>query len=57
MKARKRKGHYEGATVMDVDLRHCVLLRAERVTGYLVLIKMAASCPAHVDREHQAFQY
>lgn len=39
---RRQIGHWEGDTVMGADQRHCVLTLVERVTGYLVMKKLAA---------------
>jgi IS30 family transposase len=39
---RRQLGHWEGDTVMGSDLRHCVLTLVERVTGYVVIKKLAA---------------
>jgi transposase, IS30 family len=39
---RQEVGHCEVDTVMGSDLRHCVLTMVERVTGYLVIEKLAA---------------
>jgi IS30 family transposase len=39
---RRQQGHYEGDTVMGSDQRHCILTLVERVTGYLVIKKLAA---------------
>ena len=39
---RREVGHCEGDTVMGSDQRHCVLTLVERVTGFVVMKKLAA---------------
>jgi IS30 family transposase len=39
---RRRRGHWEGDTVMGADQRHCVLTLVERVTGFVVIRKLSA---------------
>lgn len=40
--ARQRLGHWEGDTVMGSDLRHCVLTRVERKTGFAIIKELSA---------------
>ena len=42
VQARSELGHWEGDTVMGSDQRHCVLTLVERVSGYVVIKKLAA---------------
>lgn len=39
---RRRRGHWEGDTVIGSDQHHCILTMVERVTGYVIIKKMAA---------------
>ena len=47
---RKIIGHWEGDTVMGSDMRHCILTLVERVSGYVIIKKLAARTKAEVTR-------
>jgi transposase, IS30 family len=43
-------GHWEGDTVMGSDMRHCILTLVERVTGYVIIMKLKARTKDEVTR-------
>ena len=48
--ARRRRGHWEGDTVMGSDMRHCVLTLVERKTGFAIIKKLSARNTDEVTR-------
>jgi len=48
--ARRRRGHWEGDTVMGSDMRHCVLTLVERKTGFAIIKKLSARNTDQVTR-------
>jgi IS30 family transposase len=47
---RRRKGHWEGDTVVGKDLRHSLLTLVERKTGYAIIKKLKARNTAEANR-------
>jgi len=43
-------GHWEGDTVMGSDMRHCILTLVERVSGYVIIMKLKARTKDEVTR-------
>lgn len=47
---RLRLGHWEGDTVMGSDMRHCILTLTERVSRFVVIMKLQARTKEEVTR-------
>jgi transposase, IS30 family len=50
VEGRRRRGHWEGDTVVGKDLRHCLLTLVERKTGYAIIKKLRTRSTAEANR-------